>query len=643
MLLIFLVLLLYCWTPVEPVCGPVEEGQSTTLTCDVNTAGECTGFVMTWKAEAAGDATVVRCALTDCGGSFMSNFPTTINSTRSTLTIPSVTRTDPFNMETKWTCNSCEKGSRTVCEKLQVYAKPQNSTCTVNENTGPGGIMSVTVTCSTTKVYPQAKCSFYRTKNGGNSVKITETPVYSHTTIPATASTPVYYRSRCSVSVPVEELGEGTHSFMGYIYPDVTGREHLMNVITTDKTVTLSFPQVSHSCTTNMEQGYFIGKSARCTCRATSDGYPRGSAQWYKGDQPVGTNGELTITYNKNDPGQVYTCEAKSALGRKPGSTLRAKFAYAPEITFTKSSRRTEFNKGDNLDFICSAQGHPQPTSVTLTRERTKEVLANVQKTLLTHTLNSLDCLDTGVYVCSGQNSQGTTSREISIGVNCAQKFSSMFFPPPKVDGVIGGKAEIDIEIYGFPEPRVTLHRIVDNADMTSSPRHEVKYTSKVAPFGFVKVTISDLVEADYTNYTLTIDNGVGDALTYSFYLNQGIYMVPLETSDIVKALETTETPRLGHYEDMDGIHNITHAPPLPRQDQNITETSENTYTTLVSANQPPGSTQYTTIPEMAQSQLTETPVASLPVTNYIELPSLAGNASNKKLHQKAYENVDMS
>ncbi|GFR74470.1 protein amalgam, partial [Elysia marginata] len=355
-------------------------------------------------------------------------------------------------------------------------------------------------------------------------------------------------------------------------------------------------------------------------------------------------------------PEQVYTCEAKSPLGRKPGSTLRAKFVYAPEVTFTKSSRRTEFNKGDNLDFICSAQGHPQPTSVTLTRERTKEVLANVQKTLLTHTLNSLDCLDTGVYVCSGQNSQGTTSREISIGVNCAQKFSSMFFPPPKVDGVIGGKAEIDFEIYGFPEPRVTLHRIVDNADITSSPRHEVKYTSTVAPFGFVKMTISDLVEIDYTNYTLTIDNGVGDALTYSFYLSQagrdadtesdsfnttaliiglvavvvlvicvaisvlivrkiqdlkrrlknytentGIYMVPLETSDIVKALETTETPRLGHYEDMDGIHNTTHAPPLPRQDQSITETSENTYTTLVSANQPPGSTQYTTIPDMAQ------------------------------------------
>ncbi|GFR59975.1 hypothetical protein ElyMa_005397100, partial [Elysia marginata] len=169
----------------------------------------------------------------------------------------------------------------------------------------------------------------------------------------------------------------------------------------------------------------------------------------------------------------------------------------------------------------------------------------------------------------------------------------------------------------------------------------------------------------------------------------------------------TTGTPRPGHYEDIDGIHNTTHAPPvltrsppLSRQDQNITETSADTHTTLVSASQPPGNAQYETIPDMVQqsglynstspqnveppniyrrakpdtssnadlavsgpynnyvpgdrgetpdtgprSKPTETTVTSLPATNYVnvELPSVAGNTSNKKLHQQAYENVDMS
>ncbi|GFR87313.1 hypothetical protein ElyMa_002490500, partial [Elysia marginata] len=196
--------------------------------------------------------------------------------------------------------------------------KPQNPSCTLSENTGSGDITSVTVKCYTSKVYPETKCIIYKKINGGNGVKVNNGPVYSHTTIPATATIPVYYRSQCSVNVSVQELGEGTHSFLGFIYPDVTGGKNNVYGITLDKTVTLSFPQVSQSCLTNMEQGYFIGKSARCTCRATSDGYPRGSAQWYKGDQPVGTNGDVDITYNKNiidsDSVQITSSSSKVNL-----------------------------------------------------------------------------------------------------------------------------------------------------------------------------------------------------------------------------------------------------------------------------------------------------------------------------------------
>ena len=49
-----------------------------------------------------------------------------------------------------------------------------------------------------------------------------------------------------------------------------------------------------------------------------------------------------------------------------------------------------------------------------------------------------------------------------------------------------------------------------------------MKYTAREAPFGFVNVTISDVIDTDFTNYTLTVDNGEGEALTYSFYLYDG-------------------------------------------------------------------------------------------------------------------------
>ncbi|GFR61729.1 hypothetical protein ElyMa_001854900, partial [Elysia marginata] len=105
----------------EPTCGPVEEGQSTTLTCDVNTAGCSEAIVARWRAEDTGSSDVALCTSNSCGGLYFSYFPTTISSTRSTLTISSVSRVTPFNMETKWTCIPCSRGFRTVCDKLQVY------------------------------------------------------------------------------------------------------------------------------------------------------------------------------------------------------------------------------------------------------------------------------------------------------------------------------------------------------------------------------------------------------------------------------------------------------------------------------------------------------------------------------------------
>ena len=65
-------------------------------------------------------------------------------------------------------------------------------------------------------------------------MSITTIPTYNHK---QTGESPVYYRSECSVSVPVEDLGEGTHSFQGYIYPDVSGGKSLVGPIKPEKTV----------------------------------------------------------------------------------------------------------------------------------------------------------------------------------------------------------------------------------------------------------------------------------------------------------------------------------------------------------------------------------------------------------------------
>ena len=81
-------------------------------------------------------------------------------------------------------------------------------------------------------MYPNL--SYLLFSKGGAPVPTASTQSYSHK---PTGESPVYYRSECSVSVPVEDLGEGTHSFQGYIYPNVTGGKSLVVPIKPEKTV----------------------------------------------------------------------------------------------------------------------------------------------------------------------------------------------------------------------------------------------------------------------------------------------------------------------------------------------------------------------------------------------------------------------
>ncbi|RUS68978.1 hypothetical protein EGW08_023261, partial [Elysia chlorotica] len=328
----------------EPVCSPVKEGQQTTLSQAVNTNSCLINTLVTWRA---GGSDVAQCTAQGCSGRYSG---ISVDQS-STLTISSVSRTDPFNMETRWTIHPCGGDGITVCNRLEVYALPENPSCTVREEPDSGDTRSVTVSCSTSKVYPRAECRFYSKKDNGNSVQINNQITYSN---PETSGTPVYYRSECSVTVEVKDLGEGTHSFTGYIYPGVTGGHTLVGGSDGDKTVTLSFPQASHSCDPQMVQGYFTEESSTCTCSLSSVGYPRGTAQWYQGDQRVGSGGILVVTHDRTSSDQkTYTCEGESNLGRKTGSTVTPNFALnAPE-----SPNENQDSEGGSLKAVSVAIG----------------------------------------------------------------------------------------------------------------------------------------------------------------------------------------------------------------------------------------------------------------------------------------------
>ena len=68
------------------------------------------------------------------------------------------------------------------------------------------------------------------TYQSGQFVPITAQPSYSHSSAGG---------SQCSVSVAVDELGMGIHSFQGYIYPNVVDGKNLVNVTVAAETFDL--------------------------------------------------------------------------------------------------------------------------------------------------------------------------------------------------------------------------------------------------------------------------------------------------------------------------------------------------------------------------------------------------------------------
>ncbi|RUS68550.1 hypothetical protein EGW08_023688, partial [Elysia chlorotica] len=243
----------------------------------------------------------------------------------STLTISSVSRTDPFNMETSWAIRPCAGAPITVCDRLEVYALPENPSCTVREEPDSGDTRSVTVSCSTSKVYPRAECRFYSKTDNGDSVQINNQITYSHREI---SGTPVYYRSECSVTVEVKDLGEGTHSFTGYIYPNVTGGDTLVGGSDGDKTVTLiesacspveegqqttlSHAVNTNSCTSNNLLTWRAGGSevAQCTAQGCGARYSVIS---------VDQSSTLTISsVSRTDPFNMETRWTISPCGGSP-------------------------------------------------------------------------------------------------------------------------------------------------------------------------------------------------------------------------------------------------------------------------------------------------------------------------------------
>lgn len=307
--------------PPQLSCPTVMEGDDVTLTCLAEVANCKSLFVFDWSFDSRDLAT---CGAGSCGGPFtlLEGVNVTMDAAGSMVTIQNVTRESRY-ANSPWTCEFCG-GSEVACE-IDVYVPPESPSCTVTEEFDPmtGDIEGVRVNCSTDRVYPEAVCTFLVSSNGDLPVFLAARPGYTHT--PDNVTSVNYFRSECYVSVSVQNLGEGSHSFLAYIYPDVYDGMGVATRVMAQTSVTLSLPQAAHTCPPNILDDFLCGKPSVCNCTLVHPGYPKGDPVWYSRDviQSQAQDGAMVISYDGNSPTLDYTCEAVSVLGRRFGSSLK--------------------------------------------------------------------------------------------------------------------------------------------------------------------------------------------------------------------------------------------------------------------------------------------------------------------------------
>ena len=94
------------------------------------------------------------------------------------------------------------------------------------------------------------------------------------------------------------------------------------------------------------------------------------------------------------------------------------------DLNFSQDSTQAGLRKGDKLTLKCSVEGYPNEVQVSLIRTTQKEYRIYGRTKELTHTIDSVSCLDTDVYICEAHiyYTPLSVSREIRFNVNCKYK-----------------------------------------------------------------------------------------------------------------------------------------------------------------------------------------------------------------------------
>uniref|UniRef100_A0A7N6BSW4 Heparan sulfate proteoglycan 2 n=1 Tax=Anabas testudineus TaxID=64144 RepID=A0A7N6BSW4_ANATE len=232
-----------------------------------------------------------------------------------------------------------------------------------------------------------------------------------------------------------------------------------------------------------------VGDSASFRCRVYSGAQPVRLEWKLASNQPlpdnvkVDRNGSvITITNARPTNHGAYRCVASNLFGMT--QTIVSLIVKVSPVAIVTPVGPVRARVGDSINLECQASGEPRPSVSWHRLDRNRKTM--LSSPVLMESNAVLQILmarpeDSGTYVCTARNNEGTTETKVEVTVEGGSQVLSVpraSVPEPLMIVVEGQTATLHCEAHGFPSPKITWSKL-------RSPlpwRHKVVNNSLVLP-----------------------------------------------------------------------------------------------------------------------------------------------------------------
>ncbi|XP_067667347.1 protein turtle-like [Haliotis asinina] len=241
------------------------------------------------------------------------------------------------------------------------------------------------------------------------------------------------------------------------------------------------------------------------------------SVVWTKKGARVSDTGTLYLSNIQHDDAGEYMCTATNEVTSCSGGTHRESSSlyvtlevqYAPQVEYfgvTSGTRTTTVTEHDNVTLQCDVRSNPA-SSIEI-RNKTHSIGSskgvNSGRQTLTTMLLNVSCLEGGNYFCAAGNLHGGASQTLQLQVSCVPRRDLSSSDELVFTSNLHENVTLSLTVIAFPKPTFTWRKNANGRPIstTEATTDGVRVTGSV--------TIVDVKQEDYINYTVHVSNAEG-------------------------------------------------------------------------------------------------------------------------------------